>query len=1002
MDTLEFLKTILPEHGVHYVAIFKDGYKHPAHKAYIDLETMAQAIVAMGNKPDLSIYHACGTYERAVIESDAVKRDGTAYVKREYRVPSNWARAKSFWMDIDCGEDKYATGQGYLTKMDGTKAVFAFADRIGWPRPMIVDSGNGIHAYWPLTKDIKHESWVKIATYLKAATQHFKLKADPTATADFARILRPVGAVNRKRDPKPVKVKTTCEPADPKELADALSAVVKSESIAVLRDKPSAAALALNQDLIAHLADVPKIDSSGELVAEGCLQVAAMRDTQGDVSYEHWRGVIGVLKHCVDGEALAEQWSSERDATGHQQSDWRAKFDTWNSGPATCEFFQGCNPDGCNGCLHKGKVKSPIMLGRIIPITTEKVVEVTAVEEGTEQKVDVTVPALPIGYQWDERFLSRSMPNKDGVVEVHAFSTGLFYPTMRIRKDDGTFNIGMRMHMPDNRVRDFEIPFSSMSSTSDLLKSFAAYELIHSNHKEAGSHMHAYMREAMDKLKREVEEVNTLTTYGWKYDMQAFLIGDRLYHKDGSVRRVLLGGYAAGKRRAFPMPRGTLEGYTGPLNFIYNRPGLEPMQYALCSGWGSILAPLCEDLYKGLIFSLYSGRSGTGKSTVCYNSLYAFGNAEDLAMKSEDMATKNALWATVGAFNNIPMLFDELTKIDPEELSAMAYRISLGEERGRLRNTPQGTRFADTATWRMSPFVTSNKDLHALLSMTQANAEAESVRVVQVNLDQYHIPELKGADLQAFQMACDQIKLNSGVAGDAMIRYVVKHVDDLYSRMRDKVTFLAKHISEPKFRFYRSHAACTLVMAEIAKELGVIDFDVDALQDFSIQLMTQLRTNIAVTTASTPDDAYSRLVAALAPRIIVTTEFRDNRDSRGPESPRRQIVGEVAGRFIAPHSGVKGEKLAGRMFLNHKDVRDWCAKNRTDFNTLMEHLAERGALVHPDERVKLTQGTDMPGTQVRCIVIDTLKLADEVSNTGGSITLAVNNNREDNVAVGEV
>lgn len=50
----------------------------------------------------------------------------------------------------------------------------------------------------------------------------------------------------------------------------------------------------------------------------------------------------------------------------------------------------------------------------------------------------------------------------------------------------------MRMHLPDNRVRDFEIPFEALASTTDLLRAFAKYELIQSNHKDAGSHMHAY------------------------------------------------------------------------------------------------------------------------------------------------------------------------------------------------------------------------------------------------------------------------------------------------------------------------------------------------------------------------------------------------------------------------------------------------------------------------------------------------------------------------------
>lgn len=1002
MDTLGFLQTILPEDGIHYLAIFWEGKPFPQHKVYVDLESMASAIEELADNPRATVYHACASYQRAVIETDAIsKKDGQPYVKREYRIPDNWNRAQSFWMDIDCGQEKFDKGAGYLTKMDGVKAVFDFARKINWPRPMVVDSGNGIHAYWPLTKAIRPEAWTRVAKMLKAACRHFGLIADPTATADFARILRPVGAVNRKNGgAKPVRmVKEAAQVCDPKALADALLAVTQEADIRPVKEAPpKPVANGLNDDLIAHLDNLPKLESSAVTVAQHCQQVRQMADTQGDVNYEHWRGVIGVIRHCVEGVALAHEWSAQREATGHAQNDVDIRYDTWSAGPTTCEFFETNNTGGCDGCLHKGKIKSPIVLGRIIPITEEQVVEVKPTEEG--EATQVTVPELPYGYLWDKKHMVRTLVNKDGIPEPHAFAANLFYPTMRIRKEDGTFNIGIRMHLPDGRVRDFEIPFEALASTTDLLRSLAKYELIQSNHKDAGAHMHAYLRESMEELKRKVDEVNTMTTYGWKNDMQGFLIGDRLYHKDGSVRRVLLGGYAAAKRHLFPAPRGTLDGYAKPLNFIYNRPGLEPMQYALCSGWGSILSPFCEDLYKGLMFSLYSGQSGTGKSTVCYNSLYAFGNAEEMAMKSDDMGTKNAVYATMGTLNNIPMLFDELTKIEPADLSSMAYYVSLGQERVRMTSRGGNVGFANTATWRMSPFVTSNKDLHALLSMTVANAEAESVRVVQIHLDRYNIPQLKGADLQAFHMACDQVKSNAGVAGDAMIRYCVAHVDSLYDRMRKKVIELAEHIPEPRFRFYRSHAACTLTMAEIAKELGVIDFDVDALHTFAIELMLGLRTTVTAATTSTPEDAYSRLVNAFHSRILVTQEYRDKRHGSGPETPRRPVNGEVVGRLVSgsPHSK---DPYRGRLMLSVKDVRDWCTKNRVDLRQILDYLRSHGALVTEHERVRLTRGTDVPGGQTWCMVIDTMKLED-ADSPAPAVSLAVDNTVRDNLVANDV
>ncbi|OYW91807.1 MAG: hypothetical protein B7Z13_11655, partial [Caulobacterales bacterium 32-67-6] len=153
-------------------------------------------------------------------------------------------------------------------------------------------------------------------------------------------------------------------------------------------------------------------------------------------------------------------------------------------------------------------------------------------------------------------------------------------------------------------------------------------------------------------------------------------------------------------------------------------------------------------------------------------------------------------------------------------------------------------------------------------------------------------------------------------------------------------------------------------------------------------------------TATTPEDAYSRLVSALSSRIIVTSEFRDKRHGSGPETPRRPVQGEVAGRFISSPPGSK-DPNRGRLMLSVKDVRDWCTKNRIDYNAVVEYLRDKGALIQEHEKLRLTRGTDMAGGQAWCLVIDALALEDAVdAPQPRNVTLVVNNS--DAVAVGAV
>lgn len=1010
MDTLEFLKTILPEHGIHYLALFKEGYRWPIHKPYTDLETMAYAIEQFSRKSELSVYHACASYQKAVIELDELDQNGNP--KRKYRIEANWDRARSFWVDIDCGQEKFDKGEGYLKKSEAVKAICDFAQTIGWPRPMIVDSGNGVHAYWPLTKDIKSEAWCKVSSILKATLTHVGVIADPSRTADFASILRPAGSVNRKKgEAKSVIVKVAGTPTDPSELAKSLLAYVAANNVKLIKDRKRNAAPAandLNSDLTAHLTQYPEVPIDADVMADKCAQVARVRDSKGDASFQHWFQVIGLLTFCENGRELAQDWSSQRADHGHTNLDWDVRYDTWSKGPTLCETLEVCTPGGCDNCPMKGKVSTPLQLGRVIPISEETVEEVVTEEGEAEQ---ATVPALPYGYQWDGRLLSRMLPDKDGVLQPLAFCENLFYPTSRIRGEDGTFRYGIRFHLPDKRIRDFEIAGESVASPTDLLRAFARYELTKSNHKDSGNHMTAYLLDQLQALKQRITETNTLTSFGWKDNHKTFLLGEDLYAKD-ETRKVLVGGNAKERANTFANTKGSLEKYARALNFIYDRPGAIHWQYAICAGWGSLLSHYCEDLYKGLILALQGGDTARGKTTVCHAALAAFGNPSKLTLNSKDGFTTNALWATLGVFNNIPVLVDELTSVDPQTFSDITYGVSNGQDRIRMVSKSGGVVFAKSSEWRLNVYVTGNKDFHGLLAANQANSQAEAVRLVQLNVDRYQplmlvdradFPEgAEGNDAwgaASALVAAEAIKkmsASAGHAGIAMVKYILENEAEVAKNMQDTLAAFTKELPSPKYRFYRAHSACTIVIARIAKELGIVTFDVDALYDFTVKLISDLAESVMETNTVTAEDAFSRMVSHLNPRIIVTTEFRDKRDGRGPESPRTRIMGDVAGRYVL---GTQTHKeMTGHLMLSQKEVREWCMKNRIDFHAMMTNLQKEGALLKQGEKITLTRGTDVPMVQQRCIIIDTQKLDKDAVLPG----LTLVSDDVDDMAVGDV
>ena len=353
MNTLEFLEAVLPPTGVYYLALIDKATGRVAHKHYTNLQEMADGVLSYDDSGKYNVYHACSSYKEPMMIGD----DG----KKKFRTNLNWDRAKALWIDLDCGEEKAQKGEGYLTKKDAATAITKFCTENNFPKPMFVDSGNGVHCYWPFTKAIKADAWVKLANVFKYVLAHYGVLADPTCTADFARILRPVGSNNRKKEVKPVVGKKMIDPIDPAVISSVLSTLVKANEIKV--SSVSKAPVAdINDDLTAHLP--PSIPSYAQEIANHCNQFKVVRDTQGDVSYEHWRHVIGTTSLCVDGLDIAYKWSARRADTGHSQTDVKVKFDSWNAGPSLCKTFESINPKGCNGCPHKAEIITPLVLGR--------------------------------------------------------------------------------------------------------------------------------------------------------------------------------------------------------------------------------------------------------------------------------------------------------------------------------------------------------------------------------------------------------------------------------------------------------------------------------------------------------------------------------------------------------------------------------------------------------------------------------------------------------------
>ena len=954
MNTEEFLRVILPQDGVIIIAAqVGRGFKHKGFTSFAEAAAFARQCDLQG----LPTYHACAAYKSAPYKDPNGKLIA--------RTAANWLKAKSFWCDIDCGKDKAEAGKGYATQREGAEALLRWCHERSLPFPMIVNSGRGIHAYWPLTECLEPSKWVSVAGALKTAMTEAGLLVDPSRTADFASVLRPVGTFNRKdpSNPKAVKVVRECAPIDTEAFIEKVRALSGS-----LDEVPS---WMQQGDAISVYT---QMESSAKACADKCRQIAIMRDTQGDVGYDHWRGVIGIIAHSVEGIELAKEWSARRGETGHRNTDVETRYRTWSSGPTTCAFFQSCNPEGCKGCPHNGKIKTPLVLGRMEP-EPKPVTAEGQMENSAEPAVQFEVPPLPEGFQWDGNRLVRFVKNKDGVVEAHGFCKTLFYLIDRIRGADGRMGFTARVHLPQKSVREFFLEGALIGAGGNKLwETLGAYEVLVGEAQDAPKNMHAYIKSSVTKLTETVAAKSTHTHFGWQDD-KSFLLGTRLYKPSGEVVEALLSGFADSKRGCFPRPRGTVEGYAQNLNWLYAREGMEPMQYLICSMLAAPLVDLCEPMYKGIPCALTGADSGKGKSTAAMFALYAYGNADELMIAGKTGATAKSQAALLGAVANLPVLFDEVTNMKADQLSNLCYALSNGVEGMRLQATGGRVSFASREAWRTHTAMTGNTNITARLS-TNGNTEAEVMRLFEIRVDSYDIPKL---DPVAVATAFAQAEANSGCVGHEFIKWIVTHRAAAQKEIMDALDTLsgeASLMAEPKYRFYRNHMACTLACAKILKDMGVLSFDLGKLHDFAMNAVRAVFEETREYTALPVMEVMSRMIADFTPMIISTPTFYVGENE---EMYRVSMQHGVVGRAIRGNE-LKHDEFNGKLYLSVKAITDWCGEHRIDRRVLLIGLKNAGVLLNNEARATLGRDTTAVTSRCRCWELDLTKLEGDIEN----------------------
>lgn len=745
---------------------------------------------------------------------------------------------KSFFVDIDCGE-----GKPYAAWEDGLFALLNFVDTHDLPKPIVVNSGRGIHAYWPFTDDVPAEQWKYYAEQFKKFCIDNGLLIDESVTADAARIMRAPGTRNLKGDPLPVEIIYDGDATDFTYWINKFGEIEKPFSLLDV-DKgldPDTQAIydKLNGNFEFHFQKIAELSLEGQ----GCGQIKHILENAASCPEPLWYAGISVAVRCVDGATAIHLMSEDHPNYTPEETERKAAQSLSNAKWAhSCDAFERENKTGCAGCPHRERIGKigPIALGKVLktaPIEAETTGEGDDDTQDEEKSVRAdentkevfTFPEFLFPYSRAANggiyYTPPARRDKKGHViqdDPELIIQNDLYPIKRLYSPHDGECLVMRLILPKDPLREFLLPMRDVTAIdrlkAKLSENGVAYEPNHAS--RIASYLTKWMTYLINTQQADIMRIQQ----GWTENCKSFVLGTSEYLPNGDIQHC----------PASPMAKNIVKHIKSAGSYdiwkqcvqMLNDPGYEWHAFSVLCGFASPLMELTN--VNGATLSLFSEGPGTGKTGALYANLSIWGKPDSLAVNE---ATPNALNQRMITSKNIPFGLDEQTNNKGEVISNLLYNISSGTPKLRMMASSNQERETQFNT-RLIAVITSNKRLRSMMEEYKSNTSAESVRVLEPEI---MMPSAPGYELTAERgkTMIDPLKFNYGWAGPEYVQYLYKiglenvrrSIDLEYIKVADAYT------KSGEYRFLSNLLSVTRVAGEIINEMGVLKFDLDRIFD---------------------------------------------------------------------------------------------------------------------------------------------------------------------------
>jgi len=927
MTQVDLLTAVQPPDGWFAVLGLKDGA--PVRQTLVYTREEFDEVAAQYVAQERNVYFAVAKYA-----TDA------------NRTKANVLGLKSFWLDIDCGPTKAVVNEktkrpnGYIDQAEGIKELKRFCKLIGLPKPLIVNSGRGLHVYWPLEQVISREEWEPVAKRLQhlCFLHNFYIDA---AVFEVARVLRVPGTFNYKDDP-PTQVEVL-QDAPPTNF-EAFRKLLGAKEASTISFSPgrelTELGKALRDNIEYSFARIMRKSAKGE----GCAQLMYAYTNQNDISEPQWFNALSTAKFCKDSASAIHKMSDAYE--GYDPVATEKKI-SHIAGPHNCATFERDNPGGCDGCKFKGVITNPILLGKDIKEASLKdniVTEIVEDDEGNLESETYVIPTYPKPYfRGANGGIYRKPFEEEG--EPILILEEDFYVVKRMRDPVEKDVIIMRLHKPKDGIAELKIPVAKSADVTEL-RSILAGESIVMGRKRFEL-LIEYIFIAINTLKNEKRSELMRTQFGWADRDTKFIVGDQevtvqgTYHSPPST--------ITSKVVPFLRPVGSFDKWREVFS-LYGRPGLEPHAFAALTAFG---APLFKFFgQSGAMINVIHPTSGTGKTTILHMCNSVWGSPKGLLAVAED--TLNGKIMRLGMYNNLPYTVDEITNTSPMDFSTLVYNITQGRGKDRVKQSANELR-DNLTSWSTIALCSSNSSFHEKMTTAKTSPDGEMMRLVE-----YKIEACDAVDAALGKHMFDhQLLENYGHAGLVYAEFLVNNLKFCIDTCLDVQSKIDKALNlTQRERFWSAVVAANIAGGLLAQSIGLIDWDMVSIYKWSKTMIQDMRRESAppmLDVTAIIGDYINRHMQ----NILVVKGNADRRSSM-PTLPSMEPRGELL---------IRWEPDTKLLFLTVKGFQSDCAKHQVNYRDTVKRLTAEGIFIKNDNK-RMSKGMKISSPGVACLILD--------------------------------